>query len=502
MNVLSLLLTATLGAGCYWLYDMGSLGEEFTFIVLTLLLLIFLATQVGCLRRLHPQSWVLNPVVLASLMTFVMGYGASNFLFFVPVPVLQLDLLGLVQVVTAPMVKHMALALVAALAMWAGYWSPVAASISVWPSVVRFQADFLRRSSQMPALALPAMAAVATGARLLQIQLGVFGYSATSYVHLIEAGAYTQYLALGSAVGKGALILSALQYYSDQRNLSARNWLYVLLALEVGWGVLSGFKSAMAMPFVIVLSCQYLASGRTDKRWFMYIVVSLVAAYAVIEPFRAVRNSDSSFTGTSISQIASTMAGARDVDLESSRDEVSKLLSYASRSNLTRIGSFGVEFADTNHLYEDDPLFLENILLAPLHAWIPRFIWASKPLGNIGLWYNQVVMGMSHFSSTAMGPVTYLYFGGGGIAVFLGFFFMGCVQRALFFLLLPWQSIPGACVFLGMLGTISTIDSAFDGILVSLCRDLPIYSIAMFFIFRESSALPPFDVAHVSGLKA
>lgn len=43
-------------------------------------------------------------------------------------------------------------------------------------------------------------------------------------------------------------------------------------------------------------------------------------------------------------------------------------------------------------------------------------VWDSKPLRTFGLWYNQVVMGMSHFFSTAMGPFTCLYFAAGFIA--------------------------------------------------------------------------------------
>lgn len=43
-------------------------------------------------------------------------------------------------------------------------------------------------------------------------------------------------------------------------------------------------------------------------------------------------------------------------------------------------------------------------------------VWVSKPLRTFGLWCNQVVMGVSHFFSTAMGPFTYQYFAAGFIA--------------------------------------------------------------------------------------
>jgi hypothetical protein len=484
MNIFSLLLTAALAAVSYGLYHVGVMNEPAAFFMLTGVLLGFLALEVMRVRSLHPQCWVLNPVVWGSFHTFFLAYGVSNVLFLFPDE--QLYLLGLVPDITPPMVKHMALVLLAAMAMWVGYWSPIAAWFAREKSAAAFQARFLPRQSHLRSLTLPALMVIASGARLMQIQLGVFGYSST-YERLVEAGAYTQFLSMFASIGKAALLLAALQYFNNPSSSFARFWLYGLILLEVGWGLMSGFKSAVVMPIILAMVAQYLVTGRVSRQLTVFAVVAVFAAYAVIEPFRGARNDDLGHRGTTFGEIASTLSkGLEDETVNT--DKALLPLTILARSNLTWIGSFGLEYADSGQVGASAPEFLPNIILAPLHAWIPRAIWDSKPLGDIGLWYNQEVMGMSHFSSTAMGPVTYLNFAGGGVAVFLGFFFMGCVQRILFFLLQPWRSMQGAVVFLGMLGTISNIDSAFNGIVVSLVRELPIYLAALFLVFRSGSA--------------
>lgn len=461
---------------------LGVLGSRHVFFALTALVLVYLWLEVSRLRRIHPDRWLLNPVVLCSFMTFVLGYGVTNVLFFLPKK--ELELVGLVPEVTPAMVKLMGLVLLGAVAMWLGYWSPLAARFSSRGSMGRFKAHFLPKTDVLRSWALPGLFTVSLIARLVQIRLGVFGYSST-YDQLIALGAVTQYLAMSSGLGKLALVLAALQFYGHRSSLLAKPWFYGLLAVEVVFGFLGGFKSAVVMPFVIVAFCQYLQTGRFSKNWIILALVGMAAAYAVIEPFRLARNESSAFSGTSLDSIVSTMIGSAGSSVGDTPEQVNTLVSVASRSNLSYVASFGIDFADGRPaLPVGSPDFLGDLFLAPLHAWIPRLIWDNKPLGTLGLWYNQVVMGMSHFSSTAMGPFVYLYFAGGFLAVLIGFFFLGIVQRSLFFLLQPAFSVAGGIVFLGMLNTVVVIDSSFNGIIISLCRELPLLLLLQFLLFR------------------
>lgn len=481
--ILALFVVAT-GLSLTQLNGFGVLGSRGVFFTLTLLILLYFGLEVRRLRRVHPERWLLNPVVLCSFITFVLGYGVTNVVFFLPKE--ELELVGLVPEVTPAMVTLMWLVLVGAVAMWLGYWSRFAARLSNRASVQRFKVRFLPRTNVLRSWALPGLFVISLTARLVQIRLGIFGYSST-YDQLIAMASVTQYLAMGSGLGKLALVLAALQFFGKTNSTKAMKWFYGFLALEVFFGLLSGFKSSVVMPFVIAAFCQYLQTGRSSKYWIIWVLIGMSAAYAMIEPFRAARNENSAFRGNSLDSIVSTMIGASGTGVGNTTEQAGILLSVASRTNLSYIASFGIEFAD-NHpsLPAGSPEFLGDLFLAPLHAWVPRLIWDSKPIGTLGLWYNQVVMGMSNFSSTAMGPFVYLYFAGGFIAVFFGFFFIGIVQRSLFFLLQPAFSVAGCTVFLAMLGTITSIESSFNSIIITLCREFPLVLFLQILLFRNS----------------
>ncbi len=488
----SAFVTGIIGTLLAILAEWEAIDAKSSFAAITVLMLAYLWGEVRRLRRRHPQQWLVNPIVLCSLFTFVLSYGVSNILFFLPAD--SLEGLSIASEIRPSMVKLMWLALLGAIAMWLGYWSAFAARFSRLRSIAHFHACFLPQTNTLRRMAIPGLLIVSITARLIQIRLGVFGYS-SDVDTLTERGAITQYLSIAASLGKVALALAALQFYSGCSSRHAKWWMFGILVFEVAAGFLSGMKSGVLMPFVIILLCRYLRVGRLSKAWLVMVFVAVVAAYAVIEPFRIARYEDRQFSGTSLGNIVETMLSARSFY---SRELGPLYWTILARGNLSYIGSFGIEFADAvPYLPEGSPEFLKDILLAPLHAWIPRLVWETKPLGTLGLWYTQVVLGMGDIpTSTAMGPFTYLYFAGGGmiggsVAVFIGFFLIGILQRAMFFLLQPAVSIPGATVFLAMLSTFVVIDSAINGIVVNFFRMFPLAILLQFLLFRWRARTVP-----------
>jgi hypothetical protein len=149
----------------------------------------------------------------------------------------------------------------------------------------------------------------------------------------------------------------------------------------------------------------------------------------------------------------------------------------------------GIEYAANNdELPEGSPEFLGNIILAPVMAVVPRILWPSKPLQNIGLWYTNQVVGLDLVSSTGMSPFTYLNFAGGPFAVVLGFLIVGILQRGLFDGLRQFGA-GGLFVLLGLLGTLSNIDSAFNTFFVGIIRLLPILVFAQYVLLQRSRGM-------------
>lgn len=491
-----LLVTATLASASYWLYVQKLIGEYTALLLLTLVLLGFLTAQVLRLRRVHPQRWMVNPVVFSSFACFVLSYGITNFFYFLPPDWAAPR--GLATEITTTMVRHMALAVVGACAMWAGYWSPVAAGLSRDSLASAFQSRFLPSTDHLRPFVLPILVLIATVSRLAAVRLEIFGYATRSIEHLVELSAYAQYLFLGGDLGKLALALVASQVYSGRKSSSNLIWFYGLLVSEVAWGLLSGFKSQVVFPLVLVGLLHYLIKGRVSIRLLVSVAAGLAVAYAVIEPFRRARYLDENFDGRSLAAIISVMTSAS-ATKPTSVASTPLVVTIAERLNYTGVGSLGLDYADKGHTDATDPEFLKDILLAPVYAVVPRFLWKDKPIRDDGLWYNQVVQGNTHSSFSMMGQVTYLYFAGGYLAVVLGFFIAGCLQRIIFFLLRPWQSAGAALVFVANLGVLSLATTLFSGVLANLCRELPLLILIMFLVFR-SPPVPPKRTNRIRGL--
>ena len=94
-----------------------------------------------------------------------------------------------------------------------------------------------------------------------------------------------------------------------------------------------------------------------------------------------------------------------------------------------------------------------------------------------------------------MSPVTYLYFAGGAIAVFIGFFCFGVLYRVLFFLVRPDAGAGRALVYLALVMNLANVGSAVDGVLVFLVRTLPLALVLQHLVYarprRRSAALAP-----------
>ncbi len=439
----------------------------------TLLLLGYLGVEIKNLWSREPELFWINPVVLASIFTFALAFGLTNVLFYMPEDVVAL--VGLEPVATPWMNHLMLLVLLGACAMWLGYSSGVGRDLGRTLQRSRVLGNLMSPSLHVSRGGLYTFVAVSLIGRLLTISLELYGYSST-YDQLIAAAGYSQYLAMAESLGKFALVGVAIQCFASPRaEFSGLLRLGLVLGYEVAFAFLSGFKSAVVMPIVVVGFVYYSQRNRFPRWLIPAVVAGVVAAYAVIEPFRAARNEDAGFAGTSIASIMTAMPTFSSITAGEG-DGVGRAstgLSLLARHNLTYIASLGIEYAANNELPADSPQFLRDIILAPAHAFIPRVLWESKPLQNIGLWYTNEVMGYNFYSSTGMSPFTYLNFAGGPLAVILGFLIVGIIQRALFDGLRHFGG-GGLIMLFGLLGTLANIDSAFNTFFVGIFRLLPL----------------------------
>jgi hypothetical protein len=464
-------------------YSGGAITTDFAFVVLTCVLLSYLGFELYAAWRTCSPSFLLCPPVLTSLFTFGLGIGITNFVYFLPA--LDLQAVGLRGEVDQWMLTYMSLSIVAAMALWIGFWSGWGAALASWLSKMRFLKRVLRKDYELKINALLVIALVAICGRLLAIQLGVYGFALIEE-QAIALAQYREYLAIADGCGKLALVAAAL-YYSSRTTFSSPAFviLCLIIGIEVLFGFASGFKSQVVMPFMIVGLCIYFNKGRVPAVLIVLAIAATFVSYLVIEPFRAgLGGRETVETGT-LDQILGFMFGD---SLSTSKSGLSirdTLMAIAARLNLTYIGSVGIEYADQGSLPPGSPDFLGDILTAPWYAYVPRFLWESKPQNILGNWYYTTVLGFSGPTSVAMSPITYLYFAGGGLGVALGFFAVGFVQRSIYEWLVRPRWSGGAIIFFGLLTTLMAVESSFNTFFVAILRYFPLLVLAQYVLFRR-----------------
>jgi hypothetical protein len=220
------------------------------------------------------------------------------------------------------------------------------------------------------------------------------------------------------------------------------------------------------------------------------MIVLLALSYLVIEPFRAYRYGSDEFEGRDISSIGTVIVeqlregGSRDI----TEEPLAKIyfLGLLGRASNVPDAARSIQFKRDSELPEDAPAFLGDILLAPVYSMVPRLLWPSKPVFNLGRWYAINLLGAPLDTTTAasISPIGYLYLAGGGVAVVAGFLLLGLIQRALAECF-STESAGAIVMLLGLASLFAVLESSFGVVLTSLIRTIPILLLGQHLLFKH-----------------
>lgn len=475
-----------LGVIVYGMSILEIISTGYGFLFLNILIFIYLLVEIKNLKKNEPAIWFFNPVVLSSMISFGAFYLLSNVIF-----IFSDDTMSLIKItpdITMAMVKFMFIALIAVLSMWIGYYSSCADFLLYFPFFSKLKKSnhnivFYPRKNVLVTLVV-----VSLFSKLIQIKLGTYGYLSTinsqNASQNYDSAQLVYYI---SQCGSIALLIVSLMYFSEDRDKynSISVWFYFILFEEVFMGFLSGFKSAMFIPFLVVLICQYVKTQKIDKKWFIYTGVFLIVAFSLIPIYRGALQISQKSGSTGVNDIYEAAIISQGID--STTQNIPILIAVLSRLNLSYVGSQGISYYDNNDQYLDDPNFLMKMITSPLDAWVPRFIWSGKSISNDGVWYTRnVLRKYNSNSSTAMGLIVNLYMSASIIAVVLGYFFLGVMQRLIFQITNPNKSLAGAFVYIAMLSTMSVnSEMLMYAVLINFFRLFPLLLIFQHLLFKS-----------------
>lgn len=444
------------------------------FLILNFIAISFIVYELKKFKSISPIMWWLNPLVLCSFM-FILRYLLSNMIFYLPSSIFQFT--EYMPELNIYSVKMMFLIILAVISMWNGYFSIMPNTILKLPIFqkigLNYKFDLLIPKDNI----LISLFIFSIAIRVLQIKLGIYGVMMT--LNAQEARQYdgvSQFFNISGKFGLLALFVFSLKVYSKNKNIKLKSvdtvLLYTICIIEVLLGVVAGFKGSVVLPFLIILLCQYVMSGKVSKKLLMTTFCVLIFAFSTIGVYRGILKSNIS-SGSSSIGFTDIVSKVYDTPEEVNSSPLAAVI--LSRVNLSFVGAKGVEYKDSGYKTFSDPDFFGKVVFAPISAFVPRFIWSGKGLSDEGVWYTNVVFrNFFSISSTAMGLVTHLYFAGGVIFIVLGFYFIGIMQNIIFNLFKPWMSISGALMFLLFLPFVAVnLEYLYDFIIISVLRLIP-----------------------------
>ncbi len=451
----------------------------------------YVVLEIIALRIEDRKNWIINPVVLASLFTFIIGYGITNLIYFVPDSeprdkvLLRLgdSSFNLLNIAMDSVV-------LGAVSMWIGYRCNLGAFLFrfMTTGIINIK-RYLKHTFNFNIGLIYTFVVVSVLVRFYALTIGAYGYSHDPE-QLSATAEISQYLYYLSLLSQFSLLIVSLAYFSSSNRKKFRIILITLIVIEVIFGLMSGMKVLVVVPFVIPFVAFLILKRQIKKSLLALSLSAVVIAYIIIEPFRMLSFLDPNFKSNP-KYILQTLYDAyilnKQVGIIKETDTEFFLFAILGRGNYLVEAAMAIDYDNRVGLNEYDPDFANRLLLAPLHAITPRFIWKDKPLENIGLWFTQKVWGYDFYSSTAVTPFGFLYFAGGNFLIILFFFIFGIMQNALlrFIDLGPG----GIIIFIGLLSSLVLIDHAVNSIFVSWIRLFPVLILLQYFTFKNESSL-------------
>lgn len=457
------------------------------FAVYSSLLIIYLIIEIVLVRISDKADYLLNPVVLASFFTFMLSFGLTNYLFLDENSHFNYQLYDrLGQNAFRYLANAMPLVIIGAISMWAGFHSGLGRHLFQFmtTSIIPVK-KYFRKSFEIRFNLVLSFIILSILSRILAIYLGIFGYAQDPDI-IKDLSAFDLPLNILGELGKFCLLIVSLAYFSSPENKKYKIIFLMILVVELFFGILSGMKIGLMMPFVILLFTNYLINKKLKKTYFFYFLIATALAYAIIEPFRVLRWYDPNFKSTPgyiLSTFTEAYSLSQKIGLGQAEFAENVFLAAFMRTNYVIEIAKAKEYEDNVGLKDDDPDFKFNLFASPLIALVPRALWPDKPIQSLGNWFTRKVWGWDIESSTAMTPFGFLYFAGGIPFIIFFLFIVGIMQESLVKFMKLGSG--GAIIFIGLLTSVVVIDSNVSGIFISWLRLFPILLFLQYFVFKR-----------------
>ena len=465
------------------------------FILLNLILLHYLLYEFLKVYKNVSSLLFLQPIFLVIAFTFLLNNLLPNLRFFFvdPVEVLPARMSLWSDDSYKSLIKPMYLLNLSAIAMFLGYNNQ---SMKSFGSSCR---SFLSKSSvyspnnsfKLSNFLVFFIFAAGIMSVSLQIKWGIFGYGVSDSL-LAQYASYAQWF---NYIDRAQLLLVVVIAYLIHHPKGGHDHLKMTMLLIVFLLCVKGFifasKGLVLSPIFSILIGAYASSGKIVLRYLGLSVILLIIAFIVIEPYRTLKNV---YPDATIYEAIVLLQEVPDIIADESIEDDVTLMDRLGETSIWFMGrNDNFSFSANAIVFKDkygvpdnnNPDFLGSILYSPALAYVPRFIWQSKPRDSIGAWYEDTIMQSPNYSASAFGVIGYCYFAGGILGVFLVFFFFGLMQRLIMESFLKLNSLPGLIAYIPLIFPITMIYSEVGGVITGFIRLIPVIILAVYLLFFD-----------------
>lgn len=348
---------------------------------------------------------LLAPVLLASIVHFFLAYLLTTAATVVD-PEIQSRFAGYFSAFQDDMSAALIMVGVSAFCMWRGHYLGAGLGRKLgW----RMQSWSGLRHELVPRLpAVFSIQALYILVVVYAIAVGIFGFSSTPEARAANIALLDVISTVFAAGALSFLLIMCHLFRKHDSGEPASLLLAIcvgLTILQVVIGAISGFKSQVVMPFVIIVMAQFLVRHRISLAYLSGGIFALFIAYQVIEPYRIyIMENDlrgQSDAGSMVENLQKSYE-QRDIHYRSDQTVISQIV---QRFDLAAMTALGLATFDKN---VDAALkgreMAETLYLAPILAFTPRALWQDKPTYQTGVWFNRYLGFWESDTSVAMGP--------------------------------------------------------------------------------------------------
>lgn len=470
--------------------------------IFSAMLIIVSALQIFNYKK--KQSFILfaNPVVICTILTFLLPFSLTNFFLFNH-EIILINNYEYTSRLFFIVINSLNL-------MWIGYWLADCINFKKVQWVNSFSNFIILKRDDVKITYLFIFITCSVCSFLIMNYLNIYGYSSDPE-KLAQYRIYNYILYLLLNLHYPVLIIMSFLIFKKQQSKTFKvSYLFLIIYFLI-CGIFSGFKSQIFFPFLIIFIINYICKNKFSLTLVILSILFVYFSYIPIDLIRKNTNTnriikaeknnlkknyqiDKTYLqnkGTLYNIMLENYLKKKKNDNKTNDKYISNILitkttRIANRVNSLKDASSGFEIINKFPELlknEESPTFLKSILISPITAIVPRFLWKDKPINIEGSWFTKIVKGHK-IGSTAMTSFLYLFFAGGYLMVFLFYFFIGIIQNIFFKILKPGEHLSSTFLFVIILPVISIIDSAIYGIISFFFREFTILLILQFIIFK------------------